>query len=502
MERPVQTPVAAETGISGLDDVLAGGLPRNRLFLVQGDPGVGKTTLGLQFLLAGVSLGETVLYVSLAESREEIGAVADSHGWQLESVHVLELFPAEKLAGEEDNTLFHPADLELGDTIRQILSAVDRLCPSRVVIDSLSELRLLSQTSLRYRRQSLALKHYFASRDCTVLMLDDRTSEAPDLQLQSIAHGVLEMEQMPPAYGAERRRLRVVKLRGVRFRGGYHDFILRTGGMVVFPRLIAAEHESDLQLQTLSTGIAGLDSLFGGGLDIGTSTVIIGPPGSGKSTVALQVAAAAAQRGERAAIFAFDEGQRTVLARATALNIPLGLHVASGRVLLKQVDPAELSPGEFIAMIQHEVEHANLRLVIIDSLNGYIQAMPEEQFVTLQLHELLSYLGQRGVVTIMVMAQHGLLGPGMRSPIDVSYLADSVVLLRLFEAKGRIRRAISMLKKRSGYHENMIREIQLSSGAGIEIGPPLDQFEGVLTGVPRYLGGHEPLLDEAGDDEG
>lgn len=486
----------ASTGIVGLDEVLNGGLPRNRLFLAQGDPGAGKTTLGLQFLLEGVKKGERGLYITLSETKEELLGVAESHGWSLDEIALFELAPPERLSSDEENSLFHPADVELNETARLLLAEVERVRPTRVVFDSLSELRLLSQSALRYRRQVLSLKQFFIGRQCTVLLLDDRTSEAGDLQLQSLAHGVLLLEHLAPLYGSSRRRLRVVKLRGVHFRGGYHDFDIRHGGIVVFPRLVASEHRAVFVREDQSTGLPALDALFGGGLPRGSSTVFMGPAGTGKSTLAIQLAVACAQRGENAAIFAFDESRDTVCARARALGIPLEEQMATGRITLQQVDPAEMSPGEFALHVRRAVDERHVGVVVIDSLNGYIQAMPEERFLTLQLHEMLTFLGQNGVISVLVMAQHGMLGPAMQSPVDVSYLADSVVMLRHFEAGGRIRHAISMLKKRGGMHEKSIREMRFAKD-GIHVGAPLEDFRGILTGVPTYVGtNNDPLLTD------
>ncbi|MDX2022870.1 MAG: ATPase domain-containing protein [Deltaproteobacteria bacterium] len=485
----------ASTGISGLDEVLDGGLPRNRLFLAQGDPGAGKTTLGLQFLLEGVKCGERGLYITLSETKEELLGVADSHGWSLDHIALFELTPPERLTSDEENSLFHPADVELNETARLLLAEVERVRPTRVVFDSLSELRLLSQSALRYRRQVLSLKQFFIGRQCTVLLLDDRTSEAGDLQLQSLAHGVLLLEHLSPLYGASRRRLRVVKLRGVHFRGGYHDFEIRRGGIVAFPRLVAFEHRASYTREQQSTGLPSLDALFGGGLTRGSSTVFMGPTGTGKSTLALQCAVASAVRGENAAIFAFDENRDTVCGRAHDLGIPLQENIDNGRITLQQIDPAEMSPGEFASLVRRAVDERQVRVVVIDSLNGYIQAMPEESFLTLQLHEMLTFLGQHGVISILVMAQHGMLGPGMQSPVDVSYLADCVVMLRHFEAAGHIRHAISMLKKRGGIHEKTIREMRFGKN-GLHIGAPLEAFKGILTGIPTYVGETAPLLTD------
>jgi circadian clock protein KaiC len=485
----------AQTGIAGLDDVLGGGLPAGRMYLVQGDPGVGKTTLALQFLLAGAARGEPGLLVTLSETDEEIRSVAASHGWPLDNISLFELSAFDQTTGlEEENTVFEPSETDLQETTRKILARVDQVRPARVVFDSLTEIRLLSQTALRYRRQLLGLKQHFSEKPATVVLVDEVDPRAPegDMQLQSLSHGVIEMEQIPPAYGEDRRRLRIVKLRGRRFRGGHHDFVIRKGGLVVFPRLVAAEHHAVFERQPISSGIADLDTLLGGGIDRGTSTLFMGPAGTGKSALSTQFAVAAARRGETAAIFAFDEALGTLFARSEALAMDLPAQVKAGRVIAQQIDPAEMGPGEFAYQARRLVEEKNARVVIIDSLNGYLNAMPDERLLTVQLHELLSYLGQRGVATILVMAQHGMMG--LDSPIELSYLADSIVLLRYFEAGGRIHKAISMVKKRSGAHEDAIRELVLSAG-GLRIGPVLKEFRGVLTGVPEFTGNVERLME-------
>lgn len=477
----------AATGIAGLDDILGGGFTPRRVYLIEGDPGSGKTTLALQFLFEGARRSERGLYVTLSETKEELDGVAHSHGWTLDPITVCELIPAEEsLLPDAQPRMFHPSEVELSETTRQVLAEVERTKPARAVFDSLSEMRLLAQNPLRYRRQILALKQFFTGRQCTVLLLDDRTSEANDLQLQSLAHGVVMLEHLSPEYGAERRRLRVVKMRGSKFRGGYHDFKIERGGLAVFPRLVASEHTRPFERGQAASGVAALDALVGGGLDRGTSTLMMGPAGSGKSTLATLYAVAAAARGERAAIFAFDESAGTLFARSEGLGIDLRGQADAGRVRVQQVDPAELSPGEFAHRVRAAVEEDGTRVVVIDSLNGYLQAMPDDRFLTLHLHELLMYLGQLGVVTVLVMAQHGLHGNAMRSPVDASYLADTVVLLRYFEARGRLRRAVSVVKRRGGGHEQTLREFGLGAG-GVLVGEPLKDFQGVLTGTPQFL---------------
>lgn len=476
------------TGVPGLDDVLGGGLAPSRLYLIEGTPGSGKTTLALQFLLDGVRNGEPVLYVTLSESETELQGVAASHGWDLRGVQMRELLPsAESLQPDEQYTMFHPSEVELGATSQRIIADVEALRPKRVVFDSLSELRLLAGNSLRYRRQILALKQFFAGRDCTVLLLDDMTAMEHDLHVQSIAHAVIRLEQNVSDYGAARRRLIVVKFRGQDFRGGYHDYRILRGGLKVFPRLIAAEHRPECDRHPLPSGIAALDALLGGGLESGTSTLVVGAPGTGKSTVAVQYALAAAARGEKSAIYLFDESVDTLRSRCAGMGMALDDHIAAGRIAARQIDPAELTPGELTHDIRAMVENEGAKVVILDSLNGFLNAMPDERFLIVHLHELLTFLGQAGVATLLVGAQHGLIGTSMTTPIDASYLADSVVMLRYFEADGEVHQAISVLKKRGGAHERTIRGFEMT-GDGLDVGPPLRQFSGILTGVPSRLG--------------
>jgi circadian clock protein KaiC len=442
--------------------------------------------LALQYLLEGVANGESVLYVTLSETDDEIRAVAESHGWQLDGIQIRELTPAEgELAADEQNTMFHPSEVELAATTKLILDDVERLRPTRVVFDSLSELRLLAGSPLRYRRQILALKQYLATRQCTVMLLDDLTATAHDPQMQSIAHGVLLLEQLNPEYGSDRRRLRVVKYRGVKFRGGFHDYVINHGGLQVFPRLVAAEHRHVTTRGKLASDIPALDQLLGGGIEEGTSTLIVGAAGTGKSTLAAQFAAAAAGRGERSAIFVFEESPATLLTRCGELDVDLAAHVEAGLITLQQIDPAELTPGEFTHAIRVAVEQSGAKVIVIDSLNGYLHAMPEERHLTIQLHELLMYLGQKGVATILIGAHHGLIGTQMTTPVETSYLADAVILLRYFEDRGEVRQAISVMKKRGSAHERTLREFRLDGGC-LVVGDRLRDFRGILTGVPVH----------------
>jgi circadian clock protein KaiC len=490
----VQADDKADLGVSGLDDIVKGGLSRGRLFLLEGSPGTGKTTIALQFLMAGAAAGEPSLYITLSETEDELRAGATSHGWALDGIDIFELVPPESLLDEDQQqSLLYSSDLELGETTKRIFEAFGKVKPRRVVLDSLSEIRLLAQSSLRYRRQILALKHYFARSGATVLMLDDLTSEAQDRTMHSIAHGVIRLEELSPEYGADRRRLRVVKYRGQRYRGGYHDFVIDTGGVRVFPRLVSAEHRTDFKRDLLQSESLQLNNLLGGGVERGSSVLIIGPAGTGKSLLALTFVVGAINRGECAAMFIFDEELGLLFERAKGLGIDLQALTDSGRLVIEQVDAAELTPGELSQRVRRCVEENHAQTVVIDSLNGYQAAMPEEQSLVLHMHELLQYLNRQGVSTFLTVAQHGLVGD-MKAPVDVTYLADTVILLRYFEALGRVRRAISVIKKRTGAHEDTIREYKID-GRGITVGEPLMGFQGVLRGVPELIGGQEQLLE-------
>lgn len=483
-------PVA--TGVAGLDDILNGGLAAERIYIIEGTPGTGKTTLALRFLLSGVEAGERGLFVTLAETANELRSVSQSHGWTLDNVSILELIPPIGLQDEQEQTLLHPSELELGETIRAIMEKVSELNPARVVIDSLTELRLLAQNPVRYRRQILALKQFFATRACTVLILDDKTTGSADLQLHSVAHGVITLEQSLSGFGAQRRRLHVVKMRGKRYRGGYHDFEIERGGLRVFPRLVAAEHSAAYDATPVTTGSAEFDALLGGGLVPGTATLLSGPSGVGKTTLSVQCVVAALERGERVAYFLFDERLATLIRRSAALGMQLQPHLDSGALNLRGIDPAELSPGEFATAVRDAVEKDGAKVVVIDSLNAYLQSMPNEQFLILQMHELLSYLGQRGVTTLLVLGMHGVTGD-IRSDIDLSYLADTAVQLRFFEATGEVRQAISVIKSRTTRHERTIREFRITEG-GINFSGALTAFQGVLAGVPTFVGDDRSLL--------
>ncbi len=485
-------------GVPGLDDILAGGYASNRSHLVEGQPGSGKTTLGLQFLLDGLRQGERCLYITLSESKRELLSVADRHGWSLDGLEIYELVPPElSLDPKQQQSLVYSSDLELGETVHMVLAEIERVKPQRLVFDSLSEIRLLSQGALRYRRQVLALKNFFLLHNVTALLLDDLTSNQDDLNLQSVSHAVIRLDQLAPLYGSERRRIRVIKMRGTQFRGGYHDFVIRKGGLQVFPRLIAAEHRRGFRQDPASSGISELNALLGGGLDPGTSTLVIGPSGVGKSSLALALVFEALARGDRALMVSFDEVQHVLMTRAAGIGMSIAPFVETGDLYVEQVDPADLSPGEFSGKVRDAVENGGARVVVIDSLSGYLNAMPEEQFMLLQMHEMLTYLNQQGVITILVLAQSGMVGQ-IASPLDLTYLSDTVLLLRFFEAGGRIRRSISAIKKRTGAHENTIRELFIDEH-GLRLGEPLEQFRGVLTGVPTFEGPDSLLLRSHSD---
>lgn len=474
------------TGIEGLDRVLAGGLTPNRLYLVEGEPGTGKTTTGLQFLREGVDNGESVVYITLAETGEELGAVAASHGWTLDGIHLHEVLPKEDMLREDQQyTMFHPSEVEMANTARLILSAIETHKPSRVVIDSLSELQLLADSPLRYRRQVLALKQFFAKRRCTVMLLDDRTAASADLQVRSIAHAVIQFDLSVKDYGADRRRLRVIKYRGRHAISGMHDYNIARGGIMVYPRLVASDSRELRENKQIQSGLAHLDQMLGGGIEQGTSTLVVGPPGTGKSSLAAQFVSAHIKQGGKAAMFLFEESSSNLLNRADGLNMNLRSAMQKGNLTIQQIDPAELSPGQFTRAVC-EAQAKGAGVVVIDSLNGYMNAVPDERFLTTHLHELLTYLGQRGVVTILVGVQQGMLGGNMSSAMDASYLADNVLMLRYFEDGGEVRQALSVFKKRGSVHERTIRRFSMSE-EGINVGEPLRGYRGILTGVPMPL---------------
>ena len=476
------------TGISGLDTILHGGFPKDRIYLIEGDPGTGKTTLALQFAMNGVANGGKALYITLSETQDELRAMAVSHGWSLDGVEIFEMIPDEAaLTPESQYTFFHPEEVELGETIKTILDRVSERQPTHLILDSLAELRLLAQDPRRYRRQVLALKHYFAGKKTTVLFLDDRTSQTQEKQLHSIVHGVLTLQRLPREYGKNRRRIEISKIRGSSYIDGFHDYAIERGGMDIFPRLQASQHHTEFSRDVISSSVPNLDLLMGGGMDRGSASLLVGPAGSGKTTLAIKYALSAIRRAEPVVMYTFDEGLGTLLARSSGLELPLKELMDDGKITVHQVDPAEMSPGEFAWRVRRSVEDDGAKMVIIDSLNGYLAAMPQEQFLALQMHELLTYLNQRGVVTIMILAQQGPLGQ-FNTAVDLSYLADTIVLLRFFEVAGEIRRAISVIKKRSSGHERTIRELQICAPDGIQVGKSLTEFHGVLTGVPQFTG--------------
>ena len=474
------------TGVQGLDDILNGGLPAGQMYLLEGDPGTGKTTLAMQFIREGIARGETCLYITLSEPRSELESSLRSHGWEPESIPIAEFVPEEASLGKNQQyTVFHPSEVELANTIEKLIEAIESARPDRLVIDSLSELRLLASDNMLYRRQLLALKQYFAGRSTTVLLLDDLTASGRDLQLHSIAHGVVRLEKVSRTYGVTRRQVEVIKLRGSAYREGFHDYLIQRGGVKIFPRLVASAHPVELGNERILSGLPTLDAMFGGGISRGSATLFTGPPGTGKSSLAVQYAYAAAARGERAIVYAFDEVLRTVRERATSLGMDVETEIARGTLAMLQGDPAELSPGELVHQIRSDVEERDTRVVVIDSLNGFLNSMPGERDLVMHLHELLAYLNQKGVITLLVLAQQGLVGT-MHAQVDVSYLADTVVLLRYFEAQGEIRQVISVLKQRSGIHERTLRELSFGKD-GVVVGEPLKNFQGVLTGVPQML---------------
>ena len=491
---PPKTLERCPTGVPGLDAILNGGLPAGRLYLIQGDPGVGKTTMAMQFLLEGSRRGEQGLYVSLSETKEEINVVAQSHGWDLDKIQLYELSTIEEqIRDNSESTFFRPSEVELNRTIGALIAEVERVQPMRVVFDSLSEMRMLADTALRYRRQILQLKQFFAGRKSTVLLLDDRTSGVQDLQVESIAHGVICLNSHAPEYGVARRNLSVLKVRGSEFREGIHDMIIRRGGITIFPRLVAGEHHRQFKREDFPSGIKELDRLLGGGLGRGTSSMFMGPPGTGKSTLALRFALSAAERDEKALILIFDETTGTLRNRGSQLGLDAEKHVQTGHIVIEQIDPAEISPGELVHRIRRAVSDDGVKMVVIDSINGYLNAMPAERYLTLQLHELLAYLNQQGTITIMVLAQQGLVG-SMQSSVDLTYLADTVILSRFFEARGEVKQALSVIKKRSGNHERTIREMWMGKD-GIQVGKPLRELQGVLTGVPSFAQPDSPKPD-------
>ncbi len=485
------------TGISPLDEILQGGFTSDRLYLVEGMPGTDKTTLALQCLLEGARNGESGLYVTLSETKDELEGVAESHGWTLGGIEIYELVDIESSENTRlQYTMFEPAEIELSTIVDGVLQRVKQLPPKRVVFDSLSEMRLLSQGSLRYRRQILALKQFFVGRGCTVLLLDDYSAQ-DDQHLHSIAHGVIRLKHLLSDYGGERRRLRIIKHRGRSFIGGAHDMRIVRGGLQIYPREVVENYSGETQTHLVSSGNQAFDQLLGGGLNAGTSALLLGPAGVGKSSMALQFAIAAAKRGERAVLYQFEESMQLLFVRAKGLGFDLQRYVDDSLVEIVNLVPREITPSEFACLVRNCVipdkQGRCVTIVSIDSINGYLNSMPHEKYLIIQMHELLQFRGKRGILTLVVVAQHGMLGQAMGTPVDASYLADSVVLFRYFEAVGEIRQAISVVKKRTGRHERTIREFKLSD-CSVEIGPPLTRFRGVLTGVPDFIGDNESLI--------
>lgn len=486
------------SGIEELDDVLGGGFPAGRLFLIEGPPGSGKTTLALQFLLAGAKKSEKGLYVTFSESEDEVRAVAESHDWTLDGISLQELSTlGGRLKNEEQYTVFQPADVELSETVQRVIDDVRQVKPMRVVIDSLSEIRLVACDPLRYRRQILALKGILSECNCTVFFLEEHTVENPDLLMQSIAHGVVLLDKTQSEYGSVKRTLQVSKLRAGPSLEGSHDFVIRRGGLQVFRRLIASDSLNGKPAKdtggVLKTNNEELDRLTGGGVHWGTGVVLVGPAGTGKSTVGMQIVSAAAQKGYKTCAFLFDEAKATYIKRARNVDLEISSHLQQGIVEIHQVDPNEQSPGEFAYHLRKKVEDEGVRVVVIDSLNGYLTAMTSERFLLAQLHELLTYLNAHGVLTIMTTAQHGMLNTADTTSFELTYLADLVIQLRYFEAGGNVRKAISVIKNRLSAHETSIREFEITD-KGLEIGAPLRQFEGILSGIPKFIGEPESLL--------
>ncbi|PWC90822.1 circadian clock protein KaiC [Azospirillum sp. TSH100] len=485
-----------QTGIPEFDLILRGGLPRGRIHLLEGAPGTGKTTIALQLLIQARSDGRKGLYITLSENAAELETTAASHGWSLDGFPVFDIVPIEAQLDRQQSVLY-PSEVELGETIRLIIDRIERENPEILVIDTVSELRLLAQDQLSYRRQILALKQFLQGRRCTTLILDDLTHQDGTTDLHSLAHSVIVLEQIERTYGAARRRLRIAKMRGADYQSGWHDFAITRSNVLVFPSLIAEEHRSDFEPATMESGLPALDELMGGGLTHGTTTMLVGPSGVGKSSIALQYVTAAFKRGEHAAYFSFDENFKTLELRSIALGIDIKDAVEQNRVGWQRANPSRLSPGQFVWQVRREVEDRGARIVVIDSLNSYLSTMPEEKALTLQMHELLTYLNNKGVVTILVLAQQGIIGD-VQNPVDLSFMSDTVVLLRFFEAGGEVRKAISVVKKRTGIHELSIREFRLFPD-GMQVGPRLMDFRGVLTGVPDYRGPAEPLLNGRGE---